>query len=80
MSPTVKLLRELIARPSVNPAFLPGTSPVTGEHRVAEFLAATARKAGLGVEFQRVRLALILKQYARDGQHRHGEERNDAAV
>lgn len=54
MSPTVKLLRELIARPSVNPAFLPGTSPVTGEHRVAEFLAATARKAGLGVEFQRV--------------------------
>ena len=54
MSPTVKLLRELIARPSVNPAFLPAGSSMGGEQRVAEFIAATARKAGLGVEFQRV--------------------------
>src|SRR4051812_7728110 len=32
-------------------------------------------KLGDGVDFQRVRLAVALGQYARDGQHRHGEER-----
>lgn len=29
---------------------------------------------GDGVDFQRVRLAVPLGQYARDGQHRHGEK------
>lgn len=29
---------------------------------------------GNGVDFRRVRLAVALGQYARDGQHRHGEE------
>jgi len=29
---------------------------------------------GNSVDFQRVRLAVALGQYARDGQHRHGEE------
>jgi len=29
---------------------------------------------GNGVDFQRVRMAVALGQYAKDGQHRHGEE------
>lgn len=29
---------------------------------------------GDGVDFQRVRLAVALGQYARDGQHRHGDK------
>jgi acetylornithine deacetylase/succinyl-diaminopimelate desuccinylase-like protein len=48
------LLRELIALPSVNPAFLPPGNPYAGEQRVGEFLAAHARRAGLDVEFQPV--------------------------
>jgi acetylornithine deacetylase/succinyl-diaminopimelate desuccinylase-like protein len=51
---TEKLLAELIALPSVNPAFLPLRHPHAGEKRVAEFLAATAARAGLSVEFQKV--------------------------
>jgi acetylornithine deacetylase len=54
MTKTEKLLRELIALPSVNPAFLPAKHPRAGEQRVAEFLAATAARAGLDVEFQTV--------------------------
>ena len=54
MTNTAKLLRELIALPSVNPAFLPAKHPRAGEQRVAEFLAATASRAGLDVEFQAV--------------------------
>ena len=49
-----KLLRELIALPSVNPAFLPPNENITGERRVAEFLAASAKRAGLDVSFQNV--------------------------
>ena len=55
MTKTEKLLRELIALPSVNPAFLPEGDPRAGEQRVAEFLAATAAQAGLEVDFQTVR-------------------------
>ncbi len=51
MTRTEKLLAELIALPSVNPAFLPPRHPHAGEKRVAEFLAATAAKAGLEIEF-----------------------------
>jgi acetylornithine deacetylase/succinyl-diaminopimelate desuccinylase-like protein len=54
MTNTAKLLRELIALPSVNPAFLPAKHPRAGEQRVADFLAATAARAGLDVEFQAV--------------------------
>ena len=54
MTNTEKLLRELIALPSVNPAFLPAKHPRAGEQGVAEFLAATAARAGLDVEFQAV--------------------------
>src|SRR5258706_11924895 len=49
-----KLLRELIALPSVNPAFVPAQDARAGEQRGVEFLAATAANAGLGVEFQTV--------------------------
>lgn len=54
MTHSEKLLQELIALPSVNPAFLPPGDPRAGEKRVAEFLAATAAHAGLSVEFQEV--------------------------
>jgi len=59
---TEKLLAELIALPSVNPAFLPPRHPQAGEKNVADFLAATAARAGLEVELQKVVLA--------DGHHR----------
>lgn len=49
-----QLLRELIALPSVNPAFLPGRAELTGEQRVADFLAFTADRAGLELEWQEV--------------------------
>src|SRR5262245_53067298 len=54
MTKTEKLLRELIALPSVNPAFLPEGHARAGEQRVADFLAASAASAGLDVEFQNV--------------------------
>jgi len=54
MTQSEKLLQELIALPSVNPAFLPPGDPHAGEKRVAEFLAATAARAGLSVEFHGV--------------------------
>lgn len=54
MTKTRKLLSELIALPSVNPAFLPVDDSRAGERRVAEFLAAVAAKSGLEVELQKV--------------------------
>ena len=61
MTRTEKLLAGLIALPSVNPAFAPseGASArqsrhIFGEKNVADFLAATAAKAGLDIEFQTV--------------------------
>jgi len=61
MTRTEKLLAGLIALPSVNPAFAPpdGVSArqsrqIYGEKNVADFLAATAAKAGLDIEFQTV--------------------------
>ena len=52
MTKTEKLLRELIALPSVNPAFLPEGDPCAGERNVAEFLGATVAEAGLDVAFK----------------------------
>lgn len=54
MTQTEKLLVELIALPSVNPASLPAHHAHAGEGRVAEFLAAVTAEAGLDVEFQKV--------------------------
>jgi acetylornithine deacetylase len=61
MTRTEKLLAELIALPSVNPAFIPPPSAASarqarhyGEKNVADFLASVAARAGLDVEFQKV--------------------------
>ena len=54
MTPTAKLLAELIALPSVNNSFLPPRHPLAGEGRVAEYLAALGAKAGLDIELQKV--------------------------
>ncbi|MGA2029921.1 MAG: M20/M25/M40 family metallo-hydrolase [Verrucomicrobiota bacterium] len=54
MTRTEKLLAQLIALPSVNPAFLPPRHPSAGEKRVADFLATVAARAGLEIEFQKV--------------------------
>ncbi|MBL9139488.1 MAG: M20 family metallopeptidase [Verrucomicrobiales bacterium] len=53
-SPPVRLLRELIALPSVNPAFLPAGDPLAGEARVADFVGSLGAAEGLAVEFQEV--------------------------
>jgi acetylornithine deacetylase/succinyl-diaminopimelate desuccinylase-like protein len=52
MTGTTKLLRELIALPSVNPAYLPEASPYTCEERVARHLADYAQRARLDAELQ----------------------------
>ncbi|MGH7973395.1 MAG: M20 family metallopeptidase, partial [Limisphaerales bacterium] len=54
MTKTEKLLCELIALHSVNPAFVPPGDPQAGEQKVGEFLAATAARAGLDVILQPV--------------------------
>lgn len=54
MHPSVKLLRELIALPSVNPAFLPAGDARAGEKQVADYLVAVSAQAGLDVELQAV--------------------------
>jgi acetylornithine deacetylase/succinyl-diaminopimelate desuccinylase family protein len=54
MSDAAKLLSELIALPSVNPAFASLGDSRAGEQRVADFLAVTAARAGLEIEFQKV--------------------------
>src|SRR5208282_5066495 len=54
MTRTEKLLAELVALPSVNPAFLPSRHPNAGEKRVADFLASIAARSGLEVELQAV--------------------------
>ncbi len=54
MTQAQKLLRELIALPSVNNSLLPPGHPRAGEKRVVEFLAAQAERAGLDVRLQKV--------------------------
>lgn len=53
MTDTEKLLRELVALASINPAFLAPGDPRAGEAGVAEFLKAKAAQAGLDTEYQR---------------------------
>src|SRR5260370_1075650 len=53
MTATEKLLAELIALPSVNPAFLAAGNALAGEHRVSKFLMATVVRAGLEAEFKK---------------------------
>lgn len=54
MTSTEKLLRALIALPSVNPAFVPAGYKRAGEQNMAEFLATVGARAGLDVELQSV--------------------------
>lgn len=54
MHRTTRLLGELIALPSVNPAFLPADDPCAGELRVADYVAELAVRGGLDVERQAV--------------------------
>jgi len=54
VSQAVQLLRDLIALPSVNAAFLPPGDPHAGEAKVADYLAKRAAKARLDVERQPV--------------------------
>ncbi|MSU20538.1 MAG: M20 family peptidase [Pedosphaera sp.] len=69
MRAAVKLLRELVALPSVNPAFLPVGDSRAGEHRMADFLSATAALGGLAVEFREVLLgrANLLAHFSPSG-------------
>src|SRR5690349_5704841 len=53
MTDTEALVRELIALPSVNPAFLPPGHPKAGEPVVSEFLASQAARVGLDVEYKK---------------------------
>lgn len=54
MTAVVKLLRDLVALPSVNPAFTRPDDPHAGESRVGDFLFHTAKRLGLDVERQTV--------------------------
>jgi succinyl-diaminopimelate desuccinylase len=54
MTSTEKLLRALVALPSVNPAFAPAAHKHTGEQSMAEFLATIGARAGLDVDLQPV--------------------------
>jgi acetylornithine deacetylase/succinyl-diaminopimelate desuccinylase-like protein len=73
MTKTEKLLQDLIALPSVNPAFLPAGDVRAGEQRVADFLAAVAAKAGLDVELRKVLSGRpnLLAQLSPAGKVRH---------
>ncbi|MFO1458902.1 MAG: M20/M25/M40 family metallo-hydrolase [Verrucomicrobiota bacterium] len=53
-SPTAQLLRDLVAIPSVNPAFLPPGDPRAGEARMAGFLKDRATAAKLDSTLQEV--------------------------
>jgi acetylornithine deacetylase/succinyl-diaminopimelate desuccinylase-like protein len=50
----IKLLRELVALPSVNPTLVPPGTAGAGEGLVADFLTAVAARGGLEVERQEV--------------------------
>ena len=54
MTKVEQLLSELIALPSVNPAFLPLDDPRAGEKQVGEYVAVEAARAGLDIEVQEV--------------------------
>ncbi|HYE31343.1 MAG TPA: M20/M25/M40 family metallo-hydrolase [Methylomirabilota bacterium] len=69
MHAAVQLLRELIAIPSVNPAFLPPGDARTGEEPVAAHLEGIARRSGLATERQSVakgRSNLIIRATPKD--------------
>jgi acetylornithine deacetylase/succinyl-diaminopimelate desuccinylase-like protein len=54
MNAVTKLLRDLVAIPSINPAFAPGDKQRTGEEPVARHLIAIAKRHGLDISRQPV--------------------------
>ena len=54
LSAPARLLRELIATPSVNPGFLPAGDPHAGEAAVASLMADRAARLGIGTRLQKV--------------------------
>ena len=73
MTTAERLLFDLIAIPSVNPAFLPVGHSLAGEKRVADFLGARATRAGLEVLFEQVfpERANVLLRLAPPGPIKH---------
>ena len=73
MTSTEKLLRALVALPSVNPAFLPAGHKQAGEQSIAEFLATVGARAGLGIELQTVQPGRpnLIARLAPRGEIRH---------
>lgn len=53
-TPTVRLLCDLIATPSVNPAFMPEGDPRAGEERMVELVQAVSRAGRLDVASENV--------------------------
>jgi acetylornithine deacetylase/succinyl-diaminopimelate desuccinylase-like protein len=69
MDNTEALLRDLIALPSVNPAFVSARNPRAGERAVSEFLAESASRAGLDVSFKKAlpqRPNLLLRLHSKN--------------
>jgi len=54
MNDVTKLLRDIVAIPSINPAFAPGDNKLTGEEPVARHLTTIAKCLGLSVTRQSV--------------------------
>ena len=54
MTSPARLLRELIALPSVNPAFAAAGDPRAGEKNVAAYLTSVAARGGLDIDLQEV--------------------------
>jgi len=73
MTKVERLLSELIALPSVNPAFLPLGDPRAGEKQVGEFVAVEAARAGLDIEVEEVfpGRSNILARLVPSGKARH---------
>ena len=72
-TPTVRLLRDLIATPSVNPAFMPEGDPRAGEERMAHLVLSVSRKAGLDVDSETVapRRSNVLVRLSPPGKVQH---------
>lgn len=72
-TPTVRLLCDLIATPSVNPAFMPEGDPRAGEERMAEHVQTVCRAAGLDIAAETVssRRSNVLVRLSPQGKVQH---------
>ncbi|MFM7819053.1 MAG: M20/M25/M40 family metallo-hydrolase, partial [Verrucomicrobiota bacterium] len=69
----IRLLCDLIAIPSVNPAFMPEADPLAGEERMVEKVQARARAEGLDVATETVvgRRSNVLVRLSPPGKIQH---------